>query len=122
MRYLRARPWRARGPWLGVHAGTRRRGHFDSASVNLVVDSQQHDDAVVTHADEVDRLLAAAPARDLTELPLTEHVVAARIDEAGLHAARTREPGASAALDPIDALAEAALAARHHDAISRQSA
>lgn len=82
-----------------------------------------YEDVFVSGSDAEDHLLAAEPTVSMTELsPLTGHVVAARIDEAGLLAARSRGYGAGIGPDPVDALADVAIASLRDGQVSRQSA
>ena len=126
MRYLRSRPWRARGPWLGALASTRRRGHYDRALCSPAAETD--DNAAFVATDGEDVLLDQAPALKMTELsPLSGGIGVAHIDQAGLLAASAQGAGASAAAPSADRLLEAALAARalaprHDEADARQSA
>jgi hypothetical protein len=87
--FNRSRPWRARGPSLGSHAGSRRRGHCgDTQTIVPAANSQPDSTFEVTFADDfAGSEIAPATSASLIGTPLT----VARIDEAGLRAMAWRE-------------------------------
>lgn len=82
--FNRSRPWRARGPSLDSHAGSRRRGHCgDTQAIAPAANSQPDSTFEVTFADDfAGSESAPAVSASLAGTPLT----VARIDEAGLRA------------------------------------
>jgi hypothetical protein len=125
VRYIRSRPWRARGPLLGKLAGSRRRGHADNEFWPSGPESEQVDVGAEVAGGEDDLLIAEAPAMATDGSPGTGQIVVARIDEAGLLAAQKRSL-LTPSPEQIDRLADAVIASeltgQNADVISRCSA
>lgn len=94
VKYIRSRPWRARGPWFGNRAGPRRRGYRDDELQPVAGDfGGDGADLVISVESEAvaadDLLLLDAPPPSMAD-----GMLAARVDLSGLRAiaARGAEP------------------------------
>ena len=121
MRYMRSRPWRSRGPWFDNRAGARRRGRRSDELVAAVSD-ELHVDGGVVAAD-----LEATEAQDVvlpmaTAWPIHERMPTAWLAHERTIALAPSGSGHDRALQPIDQLAEAVIAARMLSSRSEESA
>jgi len=118
MRYMRSRPWRSRGPWFENRAGARRRGRRDDELVLGVSDELPDgvESAAVEDVEALDVLLTGAPA-----WPISVRMPTAWVANERASLLAPNEPGYDRALQPIDQLADAVIAAHMLSSLSDDS-
>jgi hypothetical protein len=121
MTYMRSRPWRSRGPWFDNRAGARRRGRRVDELVSAISDELHVQDSIVSAGVEVaeaeDVLLPGSPA-----WPISEPMPTAWVAHDTASALAPDGSRLDQALQPIDQLAEAVIAAHMLSSQSEDSA